>query len=430
MKYYSTNNTKRFVSFKEAIFRGLPEDNGLYMPGFIPRLPEGFYSNIDDYSLPELAYEILYPYIQTEIPEDALQEIIEEVFSFPIPLVELHDRLYSLELFHGPTGAFKDIGARFLARTLSYFTRQKNEEITILVATSGDTGAAVARGFYQVPNVYVKILFPVGRTSKLQQLQMTTLGDNVEAYGIEGSFDDCQEMVKTAFLDDELRSEVNITSANSINIARMLPQSVYYFYGWAQLLPQKRQDVIYSVPSGNYGNLTSGLIAQRMGLPIKRFLAASNANNIVPRYLNEGAYMTRRSIRTISNSMDVGNPSNFARMLDLHPSHSDMIEHISGYFYSDEEDSEAMKTAYNSFNYILDPHGGLGFAAIEEHGLKSHETGIFLHTAHPAKFSDVVEQVIGTEAPYPEQLSSVFQKESHYEMMEKDYASLREILLS
>jgi threonine synthase len=429
MKYYSTNNTKNFVSFREAIFRGLPEDNGLYMPGFIPRLPEGFYSNIEEYSLPELAYEVLYPYMQSEIDEGALKEILIEVFSFEIPLIELEERLYALELFHGPTCAFKDIGARFLARTLSYFTQQQDDDITILVATSGDTGSAVAKGFHLVPNVKVKILFPIGRTSRLQQLQMTTLGDNVEAYGIEGTFDDCQELVKTAFLDEDLRKQVNITSANSINIARMLPQSVNYFHAWAQLPRTYRQNLLFAVPSGNYGNLTAGLIAQRMGLPVKRFLAASNANNIVPRYLNEGAYMTRNSIQTISNSMDVGNPSNFARMLDLHPSHSDMIEHMSGYFYSDEEDKDAIKTAYDKFKYILDPHGALGFSALHEHGIKPNEAGIFLHTAHPAKFSDVIEEVIGTEAAYPEQLSSVFLKESHYEMMEKDYKNLREILL-
>ena len=430
MKYFSTNNPALRASFKEAIFQGLPTDNGLYMPESIPHINEEILNSFIDKTLAEIGLEVLFPFIEDEMDSEALNEILLDVFSFDIPLIELNHPIYSLELFHGPTCAFKDVGARFLARCLSYFNQKSDKEITILVATSGDTGSAVAQGFHNVPNTKVVVLFPEGKVSELQQKQMTSLGDNITVYGVQGTFDDCQNLVKEAFLDHDLRNRVNITSANSINVARLLPQMIYFFYAWTQVSELNRNGIVFSVPSGNYGNLTAGLIAQQMGLPVSRFIAASNANNVVPKYLNEGSYKTKNSIQTYSNAMDVGNPSNFARMLSILPSHEHMIKNISGHYFTDSDTLNAISNAYKDYDYITDPHGAIGYAALMEYILDDREVGVFLHTAHPAKFLDIVENGIQKSIEIPNQLLKVLGNDGNYEQMEAKYTALKGNLLS
>ncbi|WP_103663898.1 threonine synthase [Gracilimonas amylolytica] len=395
MKYYSTNGKAAITSFKEAVFKGLPDDNGLYMPEYIPKLPDSFFENLPSLSLPEIGLNVMKPFIGDEIPDETLFNILSETLSFKIPLVSVSDNIFALELFHGPTFAFKDVGARFLARSLSYFSQKQHEKLTVLVATSGDTGSAVAQGFYDVPNIDVVILYPSGKISRFQEQQMTTLGKNITALEIDGTFDDCQRLVKQAFLDTELSEKAKLTSANSINIARMLPQSIYYFHAISQLATETVEELTISVPSGNYGNLTAGLIAQRMGLPIHHFLACSNVNSTVPDYLESADYNARSSIQTISNAMDVGDPSNFVRMLDLFGnSHQKMSESISGYSYSDEETRDTIKKVYSDNNYVLDPHGAVGYLGLKQY-LQNHSgTGIFLETAHPYKFKESVEPEI------------------------------------
>ncbi|MEQ8525600.1 threonine synthase [Gracilimonas sp.] len=400
MKYYSTNRESSSASFKEAIFKGLPDDNGLYMPERIPILPPSFFNELKKLSLSEIGFQVLRPFVSGEIEDDKLRNILEETLNFEIPLVPVTDRIYSLELFHGPTFAFKDVGARFLARCLSHFSNQTTRKLTVLVATSGDTGSAVAQGFYDVPNIDVVILYPSGKISPFQEQQMTTLGKNITALEVDGTFDDCQKMVKAAFLDEELNSKITLTSANSINIARLLPQSIYYFYGIAQLPKKEWDKVVVSVPSGNYGNLSAGLLAQRMNLPIKHFLACSNANDTVPKYLQHGEYKAQPSVQTISNAMDVGDPSNFVRMLELFAgSHSEMMKSISGYSFSDEETRSAIEHLYQETEYVLDPHGAIGFLGLKEYIHQHGGTGIFLETAHPCKFRKTVENEIHTELP-------------------------------
>ncbi|MEX0845896.1 MAG: threonine synthase, partial [Balneolaceae bacterium] len=368
MKYYSTKGSAKEATYQEAIFKGLPEDNGLYMPKTIPQLPSSFFEKLVGMGLPEIGFEIMKYFVDGEIPDAKLNEIISETLSFNIPLVEVSPSIYSLELFHGPTFAFKDVGARFLARNLSYFSEQTDQKLTVLVATSGDTGSAVAQGFYEVPNIEVVILYPSGKISRFQEQQMTTLGKNITALEIDGTFDDCQKLVKQSFLDVELNKRINLTSANSINIARMLPQSIYYFYALAQLPKNKINNVIVSVPSGNYGNITAGLIAQKMGLPIQHFLACSNMNDTVPAYLKTSEYNAKPSVQTISNAMDVGDPSNFVRMLDLFSgSHQKMSTAITGYSFSDIETRAAIKNIYRETNYVLDPHGAVGFLGLQDY---------------------------------------------------------------
>lgn len=402
MNYYSTKGKVDPVSFKEAIFKGLPDDNGLFMPEEIPHLPPSFFEGISNLTLPEIGFEVIKPFVDGEIPDDELKSLIKDVLSFDIPLVKIKGRVYSLELFHGPTLAFKDVGARFLARSLSYFTRQEEKKLTVLVATSGDTGSAVANGFYNVPNIEVIILYPSGKVSEFQEQQMTTLGGNITALEIDGTFDDCQKLVKKAFLDEELKTSLNLTSANSINMARLLPQSVYYFYAWAQLSEEEKKNVVFSVPSGNYGNLSAGLIAQRMGLPIKHFLACSNVNDTVPLYLWNGKFEPKRSVATISNAMDVGNPSNFVRMLDLFGgSHSRMIDSITGYAYTDESTRNTIQKVYALTGYVLDPHGAVGYMGLMDYLNSKTVTGIVLETAHPVKFNQTVEEEIGMKVALP-----------------------------
>ena len=414
MNYYSTNGKVEPVSFKEAIFKGLPDDNGLFMPETIPTLSSSFFEEISNLTLPEIGFEVIKPFVDGEIPDDELRSLIEDVLSFEIPLKKIKEGVYSLELFHGPTLAFKDVGARFLARSLSYFTRKEEKKLTVLVATSGDTGSAVANGFYNVPNIDVIILYPSGKVSAFQEQQMTTLGGNITALEIDGTFDDCQKLVKEAFLDEELKTALNLTSANSINMARLLPQSVYYFYAWAQLSEEEKKNVIFSVPSGNYGNLSAGLIAQRMGLPIKHFLACSNANDTVPLYLWNGKFEPRPSVATISNAMDVGNPSNFVRMLDLFAgSHSRMIELITGYAYTDESTRNTIQKVYALTGYVLDPHGAVGYMGLTDYMNSNQGTGIVLETAHPVKFNQTVEEEIGMKVALPSHIQSTqLQKKS------------------
>lgn len=396
MRYYSTNHQTELASFKEAIFKGLPDDNGLFMPESIPQLPPTFWKNIHELSMAEIGFEVVKTYVGDEIPENVLRQIVAETLSFEIPLIPIQNNIYSLELFHGPTFAFKDVGARFLARCLSYFSQKNQKKLTVLVATSGDTGSAVAQGFYEVPNIDVVILYPSGKISAFQEQQMTTLGKNITALEVDGTFDDCQKLVKRAFLDQEMNKEITLTSANSINIARLIPQSMYYFHAFAQLPKENQKPLIVSVPSGNYGNLTAGLLAQRMGVPIQHFLACSNANNIVPQYLKTGQYEAKPSQHTISNAMDVGDPSNFARMLNLFgDSHDLMKNHISGFSFSDKETKDAIKKTFDESGYILDPHGAVGYLGLQTYLKETEGTGIFLETAHPYKFKDSVEPQIG-----------------------------------
>lgn len=424
MKYYSTKGAVEPVSFQEAIFKGLPEDNGLFMPEQIPVLPSSFFEDLPNMSLPEIGFEVIRPYVDGEIPEIELKNIIEDTLSFDIPIHKIKDKVYALELFHGPTLAFKDVGARFLARALGYFTSRQNKNLTVLVATSGDTGSAVANGFHNVPGIEVVILYPSGKVSEFQEQQMTTLGGNITALEVDGTFDDCQKLVKEAFLDDELSTLLNLTSANSINVARLLPQSVYYFNAWAQLPKEERENVIFSIPSGNYGNLSAGLLAQRMGLPIKHFLACSNANDTVPLYLWNGKFEPKPSVATISNAMDVGNPSNFVRMLDLFGgSHLKMTESISGYSFTDESTRDTIKKTYGLTGYVLDPHGAVGYMGLTDYMRTNKGTGIVLETAHPVKFNDTVEEQIGStvEMPAHIELSGLKKKSISFSSDLKDF---------
>lgn len=407
MKFYSTKKEVDSVSFQEAIFKGLPDDNGLFMPEFIPELPALFWEKLPNLSLSEIGKTIMQLFIEDEIDDKSLTQIVDETLNFEIPLVQVSENMYSLELFHGPTYAFKDVGARFLARCLSHFTKNSSKKLTVLVATSGDTGSAVAQGFYDVPNIEVIILYPKGGISDFQKFQMTSLGKNIIPLEVDGVFDDCQHLVKQAFLDEKLSSSKNLTSANSINIARLLPQSIYYFYALGQLQKRNDKEVIVSVPSGNYGNLSAGLISQRMGNPISHFLACSNKNDTVPNYLETSVYSPKPSVKTISNAMDVGAPSNFARMKDLFDnSYQKMSEHITGYSFTDEETRACIKEVYNTHDYVLDPHGAVAYLGLQSYGLAENQIGIFLETAHPYKFKETVEPEINSKLEAVEEIDS------------------------
>ncbi|MEP2025110.1 MAG: threonine synthase [Reichenbachiella sp.] len=427
MKYYSTNKQVPEVSFEKAIFQGLPDDNGLYMPKEIKQLPAEFFDNIHDMPLHEIAYQVAKCYIEDEIPEKELREIVEGTLAFDLPLIEVEDNVYALELYHGPTCAFKDVGARFLARCLSYFSRQSDKKATILVATSGDTGSAVASGFLGMKNINVVILYPKGKISKIQEQQLTTLGENITACEVEGTFDDCQKMVKDAFLNLELKEKYNLTSANSINMARLVPQSFYYFWTYAML--GEENELAISVPSGNYGNLTAGLLAKKMGLPIKQFIASTNANDIVPAYLKSGNFEPRQSVETISNAMDVGNPSNFYRMNDLFGADVETFrKELIGYTYTDEETSGTIKKVYGETGYLLDPHGAVGYLGLKEYLKENQAVGVFLETAHPAKFLDVVESIIEEKVEIPQRLQDYIDRKKVAIGMNADLGQLEEVL--
>lgn len=430
MKYYSTNRQSPEVSLQEAVVKGLAPDKGLYMPERIKQLPESFFTNIGDMSFQEIAYVVADAFFGEDIEADTLKDIVYDTLSFDTPLVNVADNIYSLELFHGPTLAFKDVGGRFMARLLGYFIKKQGQkDVKVLVATSGDTGSAVANGFLGVEGIHVYVLYPKGKVSQIQECQFTTLGQNITSIEIDGTFDDCQALVKAAFLDEELNKKLNLTSANSINVARFLPQSFYYFYAYAQLAKQgKAKDMVFSVPSGNFGNITAGLIASRMGLPVKYFIAANNSNDIFYEYLQTGEYKPRPSIQTIANAMDVGDPSNFARVMDLYDKSIDKVrKDISGQWYDDESIRRIVKDTYIDTGYLLDPHGACGYQALKDK-LQPDETGIFLETAHPAKFLETVEAIIGETVSIPEKLQEFMKGEKQSIGMGKDFREFKAFL--
>jgi threonine synthase len=430
MKLYSTKDHNTFVDLKEAVFKGLPDDNGLYMPHNIPQLPPSFFENIKDYSLQEIAFEVCKNLFQGYIPEKDLKEIVEKAINFPAPLVKLDDEKYILELFHGPSLAFKDFGARFMAQLMSYFNRGSDKELVILVATSGDTGGAVAFGFHNTPGIKVVILYPSGKVSMLQEKQLTTLGGNVTALEVNGTFDDCQALVKKAFLDQELTSNIRLSSANSINIARLIPQSFYYMEAYKQL--DNPKNVVFCIPSGNFGNLTAGLFAKKMGLPVQHFIAATNSNDIVPTYLSTGNYNPKPSVPTLSNAMDVGSPSNFTRMLDVYSSTwNNMKEDVSGFAYNDEITKDAMREVLQKYDYVIEPHGAIGYLALEEWQKKHPNTqGIILETAHPSKFIDDVESILGRDIEIPERLAILSERKKDSIMMSTGFDEFKSWLLN
>lgn len=408
MKYYSLNKQAPNTSFKDAVIKGLAPDKGLYFPESITPLPKSFYDNIDNLSYSEIAFTAIKQFVLPEIPEDILKAIVEDTLSFDFPVVELNKNISALELFHGPTMAFKDVGARFMARCLGYFNKDNTNEVTVLVATSGDTGGAVANGFLGVKGVNVVILYPSGKVSNIQEMQLTTLGQNIKALEVNGTFDDCQAMVKTAFLDEELTSKMQLTSANSINVARWLPQLFYFMFAYKQL-HNTYKDIVFSVPSGNFGNVCAGMMAQQLGLPITHFIASNNANNVVTRYLISQLYEPKPSVQTISNAMDVGAPSNFIRIQEIYKNNFETLRvNLSSFSFTDDETREALLEIYNKYNYVADPHGAVGYLGCKDY-LKTNPGAhcVFLETAHPTKFLDVVEEVIKEKQTLPEQIQSV-----------------------
>jgi threonine synthase len=430
MKFYSTNNPDLKVDLKQAVTQGLAPDNGLYMPEIIPLLPKTFFDTIDKKSFQEIAFEVADNLIGEDIPKAELKRIIEHTIQFDAPLVELEDNIYALELFHGPTLAFKDFGARFMSQLLGHFAKQQQKEIIILVATSGDTGSAVANGFLGVAGTKVVVLYPSGKVSEIQEKQFTTLGKNVTALEVNGTFDDCQNLVKQAFLDQDLKQKYFLTSANSINIARLIPQSFYYFYAYSRI-PDRTKPVIFSVPSGNFGNLTGGLFAKRMGLPIDRFVASTNINDVIPRYLSSKSFDPRPSKQTISNAMDVGNPSNFVRMLDLFQGDFESLSNeIVGYAFTDSETETAMQEVFSRNKYVMDPHGAIAYLGLKEF-LKSRKTpasGIFLETAHPAKFKEIVDETLRVPVPIPKELQKFLQHPKKSIPLSSEYQVFKDFL--
>ncbi len=425
MKLYSTNNVNNIVDLKEATLNALPEDKGLYLPIEINKLEPTFIKNLHKHSFTEIAYRVSSKLIGNEIPDSELIKICETAINFPAPIRKLKDGLYTQELYHGPSLAFKDFGARFMAETMSYFIQKENKKLTILVATSGDTGGAVAAGFHKVKNIEVIILFPKGKVSPLQELQLTTWGDNIEAIEVNGTFDDCQAMVKKGFLDPEL-NQYNLSSANSINISRLIPQSFYYFEAVKQIGQEK--DITIAVPSGNIGNISAGSIARNMGLPIHTLIAAHNANNTVPQYYNSGTYQAKKSVSTISNAMDVGNPSNFPRYSILNGSTWNNLKNNNlAFSYSDQETKTALKEIYDRFNYISEPHAAVAYKSLKEKTVDKSHNKIFLGTAHPAKFHEVVNEILELEIEIPESLNVLKNKES-YKTTLKDYDSFLEYM--
>lgn len=431
MKYYSTNGKALDATLEEAVVRGLASDKGLYMPRQIKPLPQSFYDEIETLSFPEIAYKVADAFFGEDVPAETLKQIVYDTLNFDVPAVKVKDNIYSLELFHGPTLAFKDVGGRFMARLLEYFIRKEGKkQVNVLVATSGDTGSAVANGFLGVEGIHVYVLYPKGKVSEIQEKQFTTLGRNITAVEVDGTFDDCQALVKNAFMDKELNEHMQLTSANSINVARFLPQAFYYFYAYAQMKKiGKADNLVVCVPSGNFGNITAGLFGKRMGLPIKRFIAANNRNDIFYQYLKTGEYCPRPSVATIANAMDVGDPSNFARVLDLYEgSHDAIVSEISGETYTDEQIRETVQKVYEETGYLLDPHGACGYRALAEE-LEEGEVGLFLETAHPAKFLQTVESIIGVEVKIPEKLQAFMKGTKQSVPMSKDFAAFKAYLM-
>ena len=432
MQYYSTNGKAPLATLEEAVVRGLAPDKGLYMPQEIRPLPQEFFDNIENMSFQEMSYQVAHNFFGDDVDAESLREIVFDTLAFETPIVKVEDNIYSLELFHGPTLAFKDVGARFMARLLRYFIkREGKKQVNVLVATSGDTGSAVANGFLGVDGIHVYVLYPKGKVSKIQESQFTTLGKNITAIEVDGVFDDCQALVKSTFMDEELQGHMNLTSANSINVARFLPQAFYYFNAYAQAKKLGKADnLTICVPSGNFGNITAGLFAQRMGLPIKHFIAANNANDIFYNYLLSGIYSPKASIQTIANAMDVGDPSNFARILDLYKSsHAEICNHISGATYSDDEIAATMKKCYEQTGYVLDPHGACGYQALKDN-LKEGETGVFLETAHPAKFKEKVDAILSTDIEIPTRLADFMKGKKQSLEMAADFSAFKQFLLN
>ncbi|MDH7604188.1 MAG: threonine synthase [Melioribacter sp.] len=430
MKYYSTNNKNLIVNFETAVMHGLAEDGGLFMPAEFPKMEKDFIDSLEKFSFQEIAFRIAKKFIANEISDSNLQEIISNSITFPAPLVSIGKNLYVLELFHGPTLAFKDFGARFMAKTMGYFVAKRNINLNILVATSGDTGSAVAHGFYDTPGINVFILYPKGKVSLIQEKQLTTLDKNITALEINGTFDDCQRLVKTAFVDKELNKKLNLTSANSINIARLLPQAFYYFEAYKQI-HNKKLHSIFSVPSGNLGNLTAGLIAKKIGLPISKFIGALNSNKVFAEYLQTGIFKPRPSIQTLSNAMDVGNPSNLIRIIEIYSNIlKEMRNDIHTESYDDIQTRKGIKEVYENYKYIIDPHGSVGYLALRDYiKFDQQFNGVVLETAHPAKFKDVIEEELKIEVEIPERLAVCLNKEKRTVELSSQYDDLKEYLM-
>ena len=436
MQYYSTNQQAPMATLEKAVVKGLAEDRGLYMPERIKALPQSFFDNIHQLTFREIACEVADAFFGEDVPREDLHKIVCDTLSFDVPAVRVTDRIYSLELFHGPTLAFKDVGARFMARLLGYFNAKGQQagdakgRVNVLVATSGDTGSAVANGFLGVPGIHVYVLYPKGKVSPIQECQFTTLGQNITALEVDGVFDDCQALVKSAFMDAELNAHMKLTSANSINVARFLPQSFYYFYAYAQMKKLGLADeLVVCVPSGNFGNICAALFGVKMGLPIKRFIAANNANDIFYNYLQTGRYEPKASVQTIANAMDVGDPSNFARIYELyHKDHAAICRDISGATYSDEQIAQTMRECLEQTGYQLDPHGACGYRALQE-GLREQETGIFLETAHPAKFKGVVDSICGGDVAIPAKLAAFMKGQKQSVEIGKDFEGFKKFLM-
>ncbi len=433
MKFYSTNNKNNTVAFREAVLRGIADDGGLFMPAEFPKLPQSFFKNISGLSFKDISLHVAKNLLKNDLPDKALTKIIDSAINFDAPLVKLDDRISVLELFHGPTLAFKDFGARFMAEVISYLNKDEDKEIIILVATSGDTGSAVANGFLNAEGVKVVLLYPSGRVSRIQEQQLTTLDQNITALEIDGTFDDCQRLVKQAFADASLKKHATLSSANSINIARLIPQSFYYFNAYART-ENKNLPFYVSVPSGNFGDLTGGLFAHRMGLPVNKFIAAVNANDVFPKYLETSVYEAKPSVRTLSNAMDVGNPSNFARILDLYGhNHQSITDEICSTSFSDLDTIAAMKEVYSKYNYTMDPHGAVGYLALKKFLDKTNDieyNGIFLETAHPSKFADIVEKVLNKKIGIPDTLQACLVKKKKSVKISKEYQELKSFVLS
>lgn len=432
MKYYSTNGKAPLASLEKAVVKGLAEDRGLYMPERIGKMPKVFFDDMSSMSFQDIAYNVASNFFGEDVDEDALQEIVYDTLSFDCPVVKVTDNIYSLELFHGPTLAFKDVGARFMARLLGYFIGKSGKSglVNVLVATSGDTGSAVANGFLGVEGIHVYVLYPKGKVSPIQECQFTTLGQNITAIEVDGVFDDCQALVKSAFMDDELNKHMKLTSANSINVARFLPQSFYYFNAYARMKEKLNGNkLVMCVPSGNFGNICSALFGHEMGLPIDRFIAANNANDVFYNYLQTGQYNPKASVQTLANAMDVGDPSNFARIYDLYgKSHQRISQLISGATYSDEQIADTMRQCYNETGYVLDPHGACGYRALKE-GLREGEVGVFCETAHPAKFKEKVDAILGTDIEIPARLRAFMDGEKQSVEMSKEFADFKQYLM-
>jgi threonine synthase len=433
MELYSTKNPNTRVSFKEAVFNSMPQDKGLYMPVNIPQLEDKFLNNLDQYSLPEIAFHVAKNLIGDDIPADDLQSIIHDAISFFAPVVKLETNVFVLELWHGPSLAFKDFGARFMSRVMSYFLEKGEKQLDVLVATSGDTGGAVALGFLGVPNTRVTILYPKGKVSDVQELQLTTNGQNIRALEIDGTFDDCQALVKQAFTDKELNAKFRLTSANSINIARLIPQTFYYFNAYAQLLKMGVEKAVFSVPSGNFGNLGAGLLAWKMGLPVEHFIAATNRNDTVPEFLNSGVYEPKASVATLSNAMDVGDPSNWVRIADLFKGEPAALKsQVTGYSYDDEQTMKAIKFIYDNYQYVACPHTAIAWQALrdwQQDKYKRDTAGVFLSTAHPCKFPDVFPESIADKVEVPEQVKTLGKRKKHAVALGKDFEGFKEYLL-